>query len=164
MSATHKKLLWDSLQDEILDLSEELQLLLAQAYKTGSIAEEDLISEIDDLELKAKMIEKFYHLSEKLSIKIITIEEQILKENKEILAQKEKVGQIGLFESKYVTNDKQYKDYIKLYFTDVGKIKLLTAEEEKAIARRIVRGDENAKRKLIEANLRLVISIAKKFF
>ena len=69
-----------------------------------------------------------------------------------------------MYDTKYTTNDKQYKDYIKLYFNDVSKIKLLTAEEEKTIARRILRGDENAKRKLIEANLRLVISIAKRFF
>jgi len=51
-----------------------------------------------------------------------------------------------------------------LYFNDISTIPLLSAEEEKDIARRIKRGDENAKKKLIEANLRLVISIAKRFF
>jgi ABC-type Zn uptake system ZnuABC Zn-binding protein ZnuA len=89
--------------------------------------------------VKAKMIEKFYQLAEKLNVKIITIEEQLLKESADIINQGQKIGQVQLFDNKIQTNDKQYKDYIKLYFNDVSKIKLLTAEEEKAIARRIVR-------------------------
>ena len=164
MSIATKKNLWNKFQDEISDLSEGLHSLLEKWFQTWSIAEEDVIEEIDDLELKAKMIEKFYYIADKLGIKVITIEEQLQKETAEIVSQGQKTGQIRLFDTKGQTNDKQYKDYIKLYFNDVSKIKLLTAEEEKAIARRIVRGDENAKRKLIEANLRLVISIAKRFF
>lgn len=164
MIANNKKNLWNKLQDDIVDLSEGLQLLLERGYEKWSLTEEDVIAEIDDFDLKAKMIEKFYQIAEKLSIKIITIEEQLLKENAEAISQWQKVWQVQLFDNKGHTNDKQYKDYIKLYFNDVSKIKLLTAEEEKTIARRIIRWDENAKRKLIEANLRLVISIAKRFF
>lgn len=164
MSNSQKKNLWNKLQDDIVDLSEWLQLLLEKWFDLGTITEEDIIAEIDDLDVKAKMIEKFYQLAEKLNIKIITIEEQLLKESADIINQWQKIGQVQLFDNKIQTNDKQYKDYIKLYFNDVSKIKLLTAEEEKAIARRIVRWDENAKRKLIESNLRLVISIAKRFF
>jgi RNA polymerase primary sigma factor len=164
MSTAQKKVLWIKFQDDIIDLSEWLQLLLKKWLDVNAITEEDIIAEIDDLDVKAKMIEKFYQLAEKLSIKIITIEEQLLKESSDIVNQWQKVGQVQLFDNKVQTNDKQYKDFIKLYFNDVSKIKLLTAEEEKAIARRIVRWDENAKRKLIESNLRLVISIAKRFF
>jgi RNA polymerase primary sigma factor len=71
---------------------------------------------------------------------------------------------VELYEKTYYSSDKQYKDFIKLYFNDISKIPLLTADEEKTIARRIQRGDEEAKKKLIESNLRLVISIAKRFF
>lgn len=159
-----KKKLWEKFKDEISDLSEWLQNLLEKGFKDWSLAEEDMIEEIDDLDLKAKMIEKFYYLADKLSIKIVTIEEKIQKEAELEMSDMPKVGQIQLFDNKQKTNDKQYKDFIKLYFNDVGRINLLTAEEEKAIARRIVRGDEKAKRKLIEANLRLVISIAKNYF
>ncbi|MDO4714542.1 MAG: sigma-70 family RNA polymerase sigma factor [bacterium] len=60
--------------------------------------------------------------------------------------------------------DSQYKDFIKLYFNDISKIPLLTYDEEREIAKRIKKGDEEAKKKLIESNLRLVISIAKRFF
>ncbi len=159
-----KKNLWDKFLDDIVDLSEGLQILLEKWFIRWSITEEDIIAEIDDLDAKAKMIEKFYQLAEKLSVKVITIEEQLLKETAELANQGQRIWQVQLFDNKIKTNDKQYKDYIKLYFNDVSKIKLLTAEEEKIIARRILRWDENAKRKLIESNLRLVISIAKRFF
>ncbi|HCY20858.1 TPA: hypothetical protein DIC40_03245 [Patescibacteria group bacterium] len=70
-----------------------------------------------------------------------------------------------LYEEHTRTNtDVQYHDFIKLYFNDISKIPLLTSEQEKDIAKRIKKGDEDAKRKLIESNLRLVISIAKRFF
>ncbi|USN57328.1 MAG: hypothetical protein H6766_02485 [Candidatus Peribacteria bacterium] len=110
-----------------------------------------------------KMIEKFYELAEKLSIKIITIEEALEEEVREEQAGS-KFGKVELYEKTYYSSDKQYKDFIKLYFNDISKIPLLTADQEKDIARRIQRGDEEAKKKLIESNLRLVISIAKRFF
>jgi len=71
---------------------------------------------------------------------------------------------LELYESKHRNNDSQYKDFIKLYFNDISKIPLLNSEEERDIAKRIKKGDEAAKRILIESNLRLVISIAKRFF
>jgi RNA polymerase primary sigma factor len=122
-----------------------------------------MISEMDDIDSKVKLIEKFYEIAEKLSITIVTIEEALQESLKEAQSES-KFGKVELYEKKYYSNDKQYKDFIKLYFNDIGKIPLLTTEEERVITRRIVRGDEDAKKKLIESNLRLVISIAKRFF
>jgi hypothetical protein len=72
-----------------------------------------VIAEIDDLDVKAKMIEKFYQLAEKLSIKIITIEEQLLKENVEIINQGQKVGQVQLFDNKIYTKFDEYVEIVK---------------------------------------------------
>lgn len=155
--------LWDKLQDDIIDLNKPLQKLLRKGFEWWSVTEEDVISQIDDMDGKIKMIEKFYELAEKLSIKIITIEEVLEEEVREQQAESQ-FGKVELYEKKYYSSDKQYKDFIKLYFNDISKIPLLTADEEKSIARRIQRGDEEAKKKLIESNLRLVISIAKRFF
>lgn len=155
--------LWEQLQDDIDDLNRQLQKLLRKWFEEGSITEEDLISQIDDMDAKMKMIEKFYELADKLSIKIITIEEVLEEEVREEQAWSQ-FGKVELYEKTYYSSDKQYKDFIKLYFNDISKIPLLTADEEKIIARRIQRGDEEAKKKLIESNLRLVISIAKRFF
>lgn len=163
MADSVKKQLWDKLVEDILDLSPELQKLLQESYERWLVTEEDIIAEIDDMDAKAKMLEKFYALTDKLSIKVITIEEVLINEAKDV-KEGTKIWSIELYEKKYRINDKQYKDFIKLYFNDISTIPLLTADEEKEIARRIKRGDENAKKKLIEANLRLVISIAKRFF
>jgi len=158
-----KQQLREKFQDDISELTKPLQILLSGGFKTWSVNEEDLISEIDDMDMSAKLLEKFYDLADKLSIKIITIEEVLELESKE-LVKETKIGKVELYENVYKTNDKQFKDFIKLYFNDISKIPLLTWEEERVIARKIKKWDEDAKKKLIESNLRLVISIAKRFF
>ncbi len=158
-----KQQLREKFQDDITELSKPLQVLLNKWFKTGSVNEEDLISEVDDMDMSAKLLEKFYELTEKLSIKIITIEEVLEKES-QALVKETKIWKVELYETIYKTNDKQFKDFIKLYFNDISKIPLLTGEQERDIARRIKKWDEEAKKKLIESNLRLVISIAKRFF
>lgn len=154
----------DKIAEDINELTPELQNLLKKGAQTGHITEDEILTEVDDLDAKIKTVEKFYELAEKLAIKIVTIEELFEQENKLMKEAGTKLGKIELYEKKYTINDKQYHDHIKLYFNDISKIPLLNAEEEKAIAIKVTRGDENAKKKLIESNLRLVISIAKRFF
>lgn len=158
-----KQQLWEKFQDDIAELNKSLQKLLGQWAKLWSVKEEDIIAEIDDMDWSAKLLEKFYDLSEKLWIKIITIEELLELEAKESVKES-KLWKLQLYDKTYTVNDNQYKDFIKLYFNDISKIPLLSADDERDIARRIKKWDENAKRKLIESNLRLVISIAKRFF
>jgi len=158
-----KKQLRDKFKDDISELSKTLQTLLERWLTSGSIKEDDVISEIDDLDLNVKVLEKFYDLADKLAIKIITIEEVLEAELKKTKKEM-KLWQVKLYSDKYYVNDKQFKDFIKLYFNDISKIPLLTGEEERTIARRVKKWDEEAKKKLIESNLRLVISIAKRFF
>ena len=161
-----KKKLRDEFQDEITELNEPLQLLLEEGANTGKVDEEELLSAVWDLEENFKFIEKFYELCEKLSIKIITLEE-VLEKEQEATKPEIRLGKITLYGASNKTEDfldKTYKDFIKLYFSDVARIPLLTPEEEKEIAKRVKKWDEEAKKKLIEANLRLVISIAKRFF
>lgn len=158
-----KKQLWEKLQDDISELNEGLQELLEKGANKGTIEEEDVISEIDDMDGNIKLLEKFYDLADKLGVKILTIEEALEKEQ-EATKKESKLWKVSLYGNTDTLVDSQYKDFIKLYFNDISKIPLLTYEEEKEIARRIKKGDEEAKKKLIESNLRLVISIAKRFF
>ena len=157
-----KKQLRDKLQDDINELTPGLQALLETGANRGMIEEEEVISEIDDMEGNIKLLEKFYDLSEKLGIKIVTIEE-LLEKEQESLKKETKLWKITLYGKADHVVDNQYKDYIKLYFNDISKIPLLNYEEEKEVARRIKKWDEEAKKKLIESNLRLVISIAKRY-
>lgn len=158
-----QKQLRDSFQDDIGELSKPLQDLLKNGFETLIINEEDVIADVDDMDLSIKMIEKFYELADKLGIKIITIEEVLEKEAEE--AKKEsKLGKVELYDTQKNVSESQHKDFIKLYFNEISKIPLLNSEEERDIARRIKKWDEEAKKRLIESNLRLVISIAKRFF
>lgn len=158
-----QKQLRDSFQDDIGELSKPLQDLLQNGFNSGIINEEDVISDVDDMDFSIKMLEKFYELAEKLGIKIITIEEILEKEAQE--AKKEsKLGKVELYDTKKNVSESQHKDFIKLYFNEISKIPLLSSEEERDISRRVKKGDEEAKKRLIESNLRLVISIAKRFF
>jgi len=163
MATKIKQQLREKFQDDISELSKPLQILLNKGFQSGSVNEEDIISEIDDMDQSAKLLEKFYDLADKLSIKILTIEEILELESKD-LVKETKLWKVELYDNIYRTNDKQFKDYIKLYFNDISKIPLLTWEQERDIARKIKKWDEEAKKQLIESNLRLVISIAKRFF
>ena len=161
-----KKKLRDEFQDEINELNEHLQLMLEAGASTGRVDEEDLLSAVDDLDENLKLLEKFYDLCEKLSIKIATVEE-VLEKEQETTKPEARLGKITMYGAPGKVEapvDGMYRDFIKIYFSDVARVPLLTPDEEKEIARRVKKGDEEAKKKLIESNLRLVISIAKRFF
>ena len=161
-----KKKLRDEFQDEINELNEHLQLMLEAGASTGRVDEEDLLSAVDDLDENLKLLEKFYDLCEKLSIKIVTVEE-VLEKEQETTKPEARLGKITMYGALGKVEapvDGMYRDFIKIYFSDVARVPLLTPDEEKEIARRVKKGDEEAKKKLIESNLRLVISIAKRFF
>ena len=138
-----KKQLWEKLQDDISELNEGLQELLEKGANKGTIEEEDVISEIDDMDGNIKLLEKFYDLADKLGVKILTIEEALEKEQ-EATKKESKLWKVSLYGNTDTLVDSQYKDFIKLYFNDISKIPLLTYEEEKEIARRIKKGDEEA--------------------
>ena len=161
-----KKKLQEELQDEINELNQGLQKLLASGIEQGRVDEEDLLSAVDDLDENLKLLEKFYDLCEKLSIKIVTVEE-VLEKEQETTKPEVRLGKITMYGAPGKVEapvDGMYRDFIKIYFSDVARVPLLTPDEEKEIARRVKKGDEEAKKKLIESNLRLVISIAKRFF
>ena len=161
-----KKKLRDEFQDEINELNEHLQLILEAGASTGRVDEEDLLSAVDDLDENLKLLEKFYDLCEKLSIKVVTVEE-VLEKEQETTKPEVRLGKITMYGTPGKVEapvDGMYRDFIKIYFSDVARVPLLTPDEEKEIARRVKKGDEEAKKKLIESNLRLVISIAKRFF
>lgn len=82
-----KQQLRDKFQDNITELSKPLQLLLNKWFKTWIVYEEDIISEVDDMDMSVKLLEKFYDLADKLSIKILTIEE-VLEQEAQALVEK----------------------------------------------------------------------------
>lgn len=122
----------------------EYQKLLELGRKKGSLYEEDIQLKFMKYEVTAKETEEIIEMLKNEGIKIKSqIKEEI---DFDALASQVSVD-----------------DPVKMYLKDIGKVPLLTAEQEVELAKRILDGDEEAKSKLCEANLRLVISIAKRY-
>ncbi|USN54731.1 MAG: sigma-70 family RNA polymerase sigma factor [Candidatus Peribacteria bacterium] len=164
MTTNVKAALWDKLYDDISDLTPGLEKLLRAGLDKEYITEDEILSEINDIDKQVELLEKFYELADKLAIRIETIDDILVKEMRNQNVES-KLGKVTLYEGTHTVNDKQYNDFIKLYFNEISKIPLLTADEEKELAYAIRYGENEdwARKKLISSNLRLVISIAKKF-
>jgi RNA polymerase primary sigma factor len=106
---------------------------------------EDLAVALEELELEATQIEDFYHRLEELQIEIVATEQEDEEAD-------------GAVEEREVSTEA-----LQLFLKDIGKVKLLTAAQEIELAKRIERGDHSAKQEMVEANLRLVVSIAKRY-
>lgn len=132
-------------------VKEKLEVELARikdvGLKKGSINEEDIYFKMLKYEQSADEIQAFIEELEKLGIKIIKAKEQdVEKESMEDIITEVNVD-----------------DAVKMYLKDIGKVPLLTGEEEIDLAKRMLDGDMYAKNKLSESNLRLVVSIAKRY-
>lgn len=132
-------------------VKEKLEVELARikdvGLKKGSINEEDIYFKMLKYEQSADEIQAFIEELEKLGIKIIKAKEQdVEKESMEDI-----IAEVNV------------DDAVKLYLKDIGKVPLLTGEEEIDLAKRMLDGDMYAKNKLSESNLRLVVSIAKRY-
>lgn len=131
----------------------KLKELIAIAKKKKNILDYSVIMDnLSTLELTPDQIDKVYEYLEAQGIDIIGAVE--LEEDEDTT---EKNLDLSVNES--INTD----DHVRMYLKEIGKVPLLSAEEEIALAQRIEEGDEEAKRKLAEANLRLVVSIAKKY-
>ena len=128
-------------------IEQELAKLLEIGTKKGSLNEEDIYFRLLKYEASAEEIQEVLTALENANIKIIKAENpDVEKENFDEL-----VSQVSV------------DDPVRMYLKDIGKVPLLTSEEEIDLAKRMLDGDEYAKAKLSEANLRLVVSIAKRY-
>jgi RNA polymerase primary sigma factor len=135
--------------------SEEVRELLAEGREQGYLVAEHVQDLLQDVELTAEQIDDIFILFHELGIDIVeghTPVHDAAVEPPEDVAPKLDLSV-----------KTQSGDPVRLYLTEIGKVPLLSAAQEVALARRIERHDVDAKRKLIEANLRLVVSIAKRY-
>jgi RNA polymerase primary sigma factor len=114
---------------------------------------------LGDIELEAEQIDKVYETLEEMGIDIINDNEEDIIPEEVIMPEEETPEELDLTIPEGINID----DPVRMYLKEIGKVPLLTAEEEVELAKRIEKGDMEAKRKLAEANLRLVVSIAKRY-
>ena len=148
---------------KVANFNEKLKELLALAKKKKNILEQqEIITFFADSNLDTDKMEKIYDFLEKSGIDIlypVTETEVDLELDLDDDDNVEEEINIDLTVPEGISTD----DPVRMYLKEIGKVPLLTSEEEYALAERISNGDEAAKKKLAEANLRLVVSIAKRY-
>lgn len=150
-----------SMDDNISKFTEKLKELLAYAEKKKKVLEYQEVNDfLADLDLDPKRIEKIYDYLEKNNVDVLRFSEDDKDdEDMPIDEEDEEVAVIDLT----VPEGVNIEDPVRMYLKEIGKVPLLTAEEEVELAKRMEQGDEFAKKRLAEANLRLVVSIAKRY-
>ena len=147
------------------ELQAALQKLIAQGRKEGMIRAADLATHLEAMDLSPERIEEIYDQFEAMNIQIISAEldldlDDAMAEGDIDLAD---VEEEDLVDPVDLAAEYNLDDPVRMYLKEIGQIKLLSAEEEVELAKKVAEGDQNAKNKLTEANLRLVVSIAKKY-
>ena len=148
------------------DVQAALQALIAQGKKDGMIRVADLNAQLEKMQLTPEKIEEIYDRFEAMNIQIVTAELD-LGDDLDV-GDSDDINLDGLEEEDLVdpvdlAAEYSLDDPVRMYLKEIGQVKLLSAEEEVELAKRVAEGDQNAKNKLTEANLRLVVSIAKKY-
>ncbi|KKR49279.1 MAG: RNA polymerase sigma factor [Candidatus Magasanikbacteria bacterium GW2011_GWC2_40_17] len=141
-----------------------IQSVIKKGRIRGFLTETEILQVFPFLENYVGIYEDFLDLAESNSVTVLETKENLLLKHDEKKALLGKVSTMS--EAKIVPAidfDELSSDSIQMYLREIGKIALLTGEEEVALAKRKEQGDREAEKRLIETNLRLVVSIAKKF-
>ena len=147
---------------------EKLNALIEKGKKAGKLTSKELMDTLDDLKLEPEELDKFYDKLEDLGIDtsgediIPPLDDDALPEIEE-LQDIEEVTEEELADTDSLVDTFSTDDPVRMYLKEIGKVPLLTPDEEQDLARRMADGDEEAKRRMAEANLRLVVSIAKRY-
>ncbi len=127
---------------------QELDKIIELYKEKKAIPEDELLNRMDRIELDASEMEDVYKTLETNGIKVISVVDQ--EKLSDQMIQK-------------IMNEVSIDDSVKMYLKDIGRVPLLSAAEEIEIAQKMAEGDEEAKKALINANLRLVVNIAKRY-
>ena len=151
------------------ELQAALQALIAQGRKEGMVRAADVNAILEKMDMTPEKIEEVYDRFEAMNIQVVSAELDLeLEDDVDLSDNPDDMDLSGLEEEDLVdpvdlAAEYNLDDPVRMYLKEIGQIKLLSAEEEVELAQRMADGDETAKNKLTEANLRLVVSIAKKY-
>ena len=152
------------------DIQAALQSLIAQGRKEGMIRASELNAQLEKMDLSPEKIEEIYDRFDAMNIQIVSADldldlgddlnmDDVLDDDIDLsgMEDEELVDPVDL------AAEYNLDDPVRMYLKEIGQVKLLSTDEEIELAKRVSEGDQEAKNKLTEANLRLVVSIAKKY-
>ena len=152
-----KKAQEEAVKDEAFEkLPANFKALIEKGRSTGKLTSQEVDTLIVDMDIDVDTLENFYTVIENSKIEVV---DDLLSENIDIV---ETSGKDDSDTAAAAVNDNN-DDPVKVYLKEIGKVPLLTPEEEIDLAMRIAENDQAAKQRLAEANLRLVVSIAKRY-
>ena len=150
-------------ENKTVNKQQVLHDLLEFGKKNGKITMKEINHAIDALELDADQQDKFYAALEKMGVEIAVEEDDEVNDaESENFADVEEVTEEEMNDAVAV-DGLAIDDPVRMYLKEIGKVSLLSPDEEIELAKRMLDGDEAAKKRLAEANLRLVVSIAKRY-
>ena len=142
--------------DEIKTLDEREKKLVALGKKQGFITYEQLAEQLRGLDVDSDSLDDLYN-------RLVEANIEIVSEDGSDDASGEEITSDMAVEDLTLSKDVKINDPVRMYLKEIGRINLLTSDEEFEYAQRAVQGDEEAKKILAESNLRLVVSIAKRY-
>ena len=150
------------------DLEATMKALIAKGKKEGMLRDTELNAMLSKLDLTPEKIDEIYDSFEALGIQIFTAELEQDDSLDLVDGGDDGLDLSGLDDDDLIdpvdlAAEYNLDDPVRMYLKEIGQVKLLSADEEVELAKRVAEGDQNAKNKLTEANLRLVVSIAKKY-
>ncbi|WP_099469051.1 RNA polymerase sigma factor RpoD [Konateibacter massiliensis] len=149
------------MQENVLNLSDMMRELLELSKKKKNVLEYREINDFfSDVELSSEEFEKVLDVLEKNNVDVLQMTEE--EEEEPLLLEEEEDTELDVLDLS-VPDGISIDDPVRMYLKEIGKVPLLSGEEEIELAKRMEKGDEEAKKRLAEANLRLVVSIAKRY-
>ena len=144
-----------------------IDALLEKGKKKGKLSTTELIDALATIDLDSEQIDKLYDKMETLGIDL-SVETELKDDDKDEddspdPEELKDIEEEEIVDPETLVDNFNIDDPVRMYLKEIGKVDLLTAEEEVDLARRMFEGEERAKQKLAEANLRLVVSIAKRY-
>lgn len=153
------------MEENIMKFEEKLKELVSLGKKKKSILEIQEINDFfSDMELEPDQMEKVFDYLEANNIDVLRIgadDDDDIDDVDIVISEEDEVDMEKIDLS--VPDGISIEDPVRMYLKEIGKVPLLTADEEVDLAKRMADGDEDAKKRLAEANLRLVVSIAKRY-
>jgi RNA polymerase primary sigma factor len=154
--------------DEMFN-DERLRALVEEGKRRGSLSGKELLDVLEDMNLEQEQVDKFYDILENLGIDTLDSDDMELAHTDETPTEVEDLTAIDaaaedeLVEPEALAETLNVDDPVRMYLKEIGKVNLLTAEDEVELATLMAAGDKEARRRMAEANLRLVVSIAKRY-